>query len=376
MKLKLDMTTESLSEHRSIDDEMTLKDLILKIRCYYTYLASKRFVIFSIAIVGAICGLAYAMLKKPIYTATTTFVLEAGESSGGLGNYANLASMVGLDIGVNGGGMFEGDNILELYKSRKMIEKALLTEVNLDEKRDLLVNRFIEINNLQEKWAKRSDLKNIRFSKATIGKANLEERPKFDRLQDSVLGAIVKEVSTRYLVVSKPDKKLSIFSAEVKSTDELFAKAFNDQIVRTVSDFYIQTKTKKFVENIEILQQKTDSVRAVMNGDIYRAAAVSDATPNLNPTRLLQRTAPIQRSQFSSETNKAILGELVKNLEVSKISLRKGTPLIQVIDTPILPLERDKSSKVKSIVIGGILAVFFTVLWLMARKTLSVILTD
>lgn len=368
------MNTESSIQNAS--DEMTLKDLILKIREYYKYLTSKRLLIISIGIVGAICGFAYAYLKKPVYTATTTFVLEAGESSGGLGQYANIASMVGLDLGVNGGGMFEGDNIIELYRSRKMIEKTLLTAVDIEGKKDLLINRFIDFNNLREDWKERPALQDIKFDLNLGEEIKADERPKFNRLQDSILGAIVEDINLNYLVVSKPDKKLSIFNAEVKSKDELFAKAFNDQIVKTVSNFYIQTKTKKFVDNIEILQQKTDSVRAVMNGDINRAAAITDATPNLNPTRSLQRTAPIQRSQFSSETNKAILAELVKNLEVSKISLRKETPLIQVIDTPIFPLEKEKSGKLKSLIIGGFLFSFFAVLWLVWKKTISAILAE
>ena len=52
------------------------------------------------------------------------------------------------------------------------------------------------------------------------------------------------------------------------------------------------------------------------------------------------------------------------NLELSKVSLRKETPLIQVIDRPILPLDKDRVSKKKSLLLGGFLAGFLTVLYL------------
>ncbi|PTS96251.1 lipopolysaccharide biosynthesis protein, partial [Pedobacter sp. HMWF019] len=100
-----------------------------------------------------------------------------------------------------------------------------------------------------------------------------------------------------------------------------------------------------------------------------------DATPNLNPTRQTQRTAPVQRSQFSAETNKAILSELVKNLEMSKISLRKETPLIQVIDVPIFPLQKEKFSKLKGIVLGGALAGFLTLFILLFKKILNSVMS-
>ena len=38
-------------------------------------------------------------------------------------------------------------------------------------------------------------------------------------------------------------------------------KAFNDNIVKNVNDFYIQTKTKIEFQNVQILQHQTDSVR-------------------------------------------------------------------------------------------------------------------
>jgi hypothetical protein len=340
-------------------DEITLKDLFLKARFYFWFLLSKWILILVFGMLGGILGVMYALLKKPMYTAATTFVLEDSGTRGAslLGNLGGIASMVGIDVG-NGGGIFQGDNILELYKSRNIIQKTLLTEINFNGKKQLLVDRYIDFNGLRKSWSKTPELQNVNFSKS---------QP-FTRLQDSILGTIVEDIKEEYLSVEKPDKKLSLINAEVRSIDEFFAMTFNREIVKNVNDFYIQTKTKKSLENVNILQQKVDSVRAVMNGALYSAAAIVDATPNLNPTRQLQRVAPVQRSQFSAETNKAILGELVKNLELSKMSLVKETPLIQVLDEPIFPLAREKAGKAKWLIIGGCLAGFLTVAFLIMRK--------
>jgi len=318
-------------------------------------------------------GLAYAYYKKPVYVATTTFVLEEAGKSGGLGQYAGIASMVGVDLGGmggGGGGIFDGDNILELYKSRTMIRKTLLTMVDQDGKKVLLLNRYIDYNGLRKRWEEKPELKNISFTADTDGVS----APVFTRLQDSVLNVITTDINKENLSVLKPDQKLGIIKAEVKSPDEFFAKNFNEQIVKHVTDFYVQTKTKKSLINVSILQGKTDSVRRVMNGAIYSAAVVADATPNLNVTRQIQRTVPVQRSQFSVETNKAILSELVKNLELAKISLLKETPLIQVIDEPIFPLEKLRFGKLKGMVVGGFLGCFLAVLVLLGKRMIKEIL--
>jgi hypothetical protein len=59
---------------------------------------------------------------------------------------------------------------------------------------------------------------------------------------------------------------------------------------------------------------------------------------------------------------------LVKNLELSKLSLRKETPLIQVIDKPILPLPMEKFGKSKGVLLGGFLAGFLVVIGLIGRR--------
>lgn len=362
------MITNSPSEKLNSkieNDEISLKDMIFKMKEYFHYLISKWLIIFICCLIGCIIGYVYTYFSKPIYTAVTTFVLEDGGSgSGSLGNIGGIASMVGLDLGGGSGGIFQGDNILELYKSRAMIQKTLLTQVEYDGKAVLLVDRYIAFNKLRDKWFDRIDLKSLQFNKST----------KFSRLQDSILGSIVSEIKKENLSVFRPDKKLSIIRAQVTASDEFFAKSFNDEIVKTVNDFYIQTKTKKSLENIAILQQKTDSVRSVMNDAIYTSAIALDATPNLNPTRQMQRIVPTQRSQVSMETNKAVLGELIKNLELSKISLRKEIPLIQVVDQPIFPLDVQTVSRVKILILGGFLGGLVMLFSLIVKRILEDIL--
>lgn len=362
------MKTEGLDYNTNNEnDEISLKELVLKFIEWYNYLLSRWLVILTFVIIGAVLGALYASNKKVSYNATTTFVLESGEGSGSaLGQYAGFASMAGIDLGGGGGGLFQGDNILELYKSRTMIQKTLLSEVIYNGKKQLLIDRYIEFNNLRKDWKDKPELMKVKFD------SNLKSKSgSFTRLQDSILGNIVDDINKRYLIVSKPDKKLSIIKVDVNSSDEFFAKTFNDQIVSNVNDFYVQTKTKKSLANVAILKEKSDSVRAVMNGSIYSAAVVLDVTPNLNMTRQVQRVAPLQRSQFNAETNKAILGELVKNLEMSKMSLLKETPLIQVVDYPIFPLNTTRFGLVKGIVLGGFVAGFLTILVLLISKLLK-----
>jgi hypothetical protein len=354
-------TTSNQEEglRNTLSEELSVKEVADRIKAGFRYLASKWLFIFIAAFLGGLIGAAYSYLKKPLYKASTNFVLDDGDKVGGLSQYAGLASIVGMDVGGGGsGGIFQGDNIFELYRSRKMVQKALLSSVSYNNKQELLIDRYLTIKKSRENW-KKPELKKINFS--------LNREGTFSRLQDSVIAKVVEDIDKNFLTVSKPDKKLNIIQIDVNAPEETFAKDFNDQLVKMVNDFYVQTKTKKANDNLLILQHQTDSVKNVLNGALYQSVAIADATPNLNITRQILR-APAQRSQFNAEANKAILVQLVQNLELAKISLRKETPLIQVIDTPIYPLPIEKLSAVKGIVIGIFLASFFSAVFLVIRK--------
>lgn len=240
-------------------DEISVRDILVKLINLKNYLLSKWLIILVFALIGAGLGFAYAIFKKPLYTAESTFVIDDGSKSGGLGQYASLASLAGIDVGGGGGGIFQGDNILQLYKSRVMIEKALLSTVKIDGKDQLLIDRYIYFHQLKSKWNNNPQLSNITFS----GKPE-----NFNRKQDSIITNLVETFNKKLLTVTKIDKKLSIISVDVVDNDEIFAKEFNNKLVETVNNFYTQTKVKKSFQNVSILQKQADSVRRVLNNSI------------------------------------------------------------------------------------------------------------
>jgi hypothetical protein len=267
-----------------------------------------------------------------------------------------LASSFGLDLGGGGGGLFTSSNIIELMKSRLVVEKTLLNPVNVAGKEISLVEYYLEINKIRDTWSKSPFLAKINFP------ANAD-RSKFCLEQDSILYGISSALTKNNLTIAQKDKKSSIISLTVITESELFSKLFCEQLLKETSDFYIETKSKKARLNVDILQHQADSIRAELNSAITGVASASDNVYNLNPALNVKRT-PSTRRQVDVQANTAILTQLVAQLELSKVSLRKETPLVQLIDRPILPLEKDKVGRLKSLVLGGFLTGFITMLYL------------
>lgn len=341
--------------------EISLKDLILKLKALNKYLRSKWLIIVIMASLGGILGFVYSLTQKPVYVAELSFALEDSQSPGGLGAAMGLASQFGIDLGANSaGGAFSNDNLLALMKSRMMIETTLLSPVLINKKEQTLVELYISFNTIRKNWQGNPLLKNIVFSSKT-------DRSAFSLEQDSVLGSFYKEIVKSNLIVDKLDKKSSIITVKVTSKNELFSKFFTEILVKTVSDFYIKTKTKKSTDNVNILQKQTDSVRRALNAAINGVAQSADVNPNANPALQILRV-PSQRRQIDVQANQAILTQLVTNLEISKLSLRKETPLIQIVDRPILPLEKTKMGKLRGIISGAFALGFLTIICLVISK--------
>ena len=349
--------------NKTIDnDEISLKELLSIASDWYAYLLSKWKIILIVGIIGASLGVIYSIIKKPTYKATLSFALE-DEKAGGLGGALGLASTLGLDLGGNAGGIFTSANLTELFKSRAMVEKTLLSPVVINGKTISLAEMYIQNNEWRENWNEKPQLKNIQFLPD-------QKRQEFSRVQDSILGEIYKKLSNSGLNVATKDKKASIITMEVSSTDELFSKYFCEALAKQVGKFYIDTKSKKARLNMDILEYQTDSIRNELNGAITGVALADDNTFNLNPA-LNVRRAPSVRRQVDVQANTAILTELVKQTELAKVTLRRETPLIQVIDRPILPLEKEKFGKLKGVIFGGFLAGFLTILFLIFKRFLK-----
>ncbi len=323
-----------------IEQEFKIRDIILEFKNWYKYFLSKWKIILIFSVVFSLLSYVYTIVKNVNYTAKLTFALEEKSTSGS--SIGALASQFGFNIGGNDGGAFAGDNIIELFKSRNIIEKTLLSIYQEDGKNELLVNKFIEVQGFREDWENK-ELKDFKFI--------YSDRSKLTYKEDSLLGVFYKIIGRELLKVSKQDKKLSLVNVSFTSNNEVFSKLFCENLVKNVTNFYVQTKTNKSRVNISLLEHRVDSVRKELDAALYGRANFSDQ--NL---AIIRQTAAVPKAK--QEMKVQMLGtmysELIKNLEFSKLALMREEPLIQIIDTPILPLDNNKIAKKKAFVFGFI----------------------
>jgi hypothetical protein len=346
-------------------DEISLKELIEKLQSLWNYLLTQWIKIVIVGLIGGLIGFGYAYMQPVKYIAKLTFVVEDAKGGGG-GGLASLAGQFGFDVGGGGGGsIFSGDNILLFLKSESLVRETLLT--TFDEKEgNTLADRYAEVMKMKEGWLKNEKIGSINFSKY--------KTVQLPRIEDSLMQSIENGIIKSNLAIAKPDKKASFIEAKVNTEDEVFSKLFLDRLVKIATDRYVESKTKTKAVNVAMLQRKADSLAAVLNNKTYSAAISQQVLVDANPA-LKTNVISSEISTRDKTMAATIFAEVVKNLELSKTLLNQETPVIQVVDQSTFPLEKEKVSKLKSLILGGFLAGFLTILYLLATKWLKSQLT-
>lgn len=335
--------------------KIELKDIIHYFRKVWQQLLSKWLIVLIFGFSGALIGISLSFIIKPKYKASLSFALvDKSSYSSGL---ANLASSLGLSSMLGGSSdTFSGDNLIEIIKSKHVIEKTLLSAVNFEGEDKTLADLYIQLKKIDKKWHKSDnpELRNLNFPID-------QERESFSRTQDSVLASISQSFIKRdELQIERKDKKTDIVNVDFISINEKFSKLFVEHLIAQTYDFYKNTKIAQSKGNINLIQHAADSIKELYESALYASASV--AQTNINRASQLA-LVPRLKEEYNVQLYGSVYSEVLKNLETAKLEMARETPIFQIIDKPIYPLKKIRIGKLKGLVFGGfaggILIVFF-----------------
>lgn len=354
------------TETSSVFDEFSPKKFILLFNQSSRYLLSKWLIILIVGVLFGIAGAVKSYFTKPVYKAQITFTLDEGNNQFPKSNYAQLAEQLGLPTMNTAGGVFNNiTNILELMKSRLLIEKTLRSVVVINKKPIVLANFFLDSLDYRDKWMKGSPYYKMSFATA----AKNENDSLF---RNGIMSNIYETLLAKNLEINSKGSSTSIVAVSCNSEHELFSKYFLESLVNEVTSYYIETKTQRALINVQFLEKRIDSVRNVYTSTLYTKAASTDANVNI-----AKQTATVGSSKKETDIqiSKSAYAELVGSLESARTVLMRETPLFQYIDMPILPLKVQRASLTKDFVLFFIIGSVITMGFLVVRKFFKFILS-
>ncbi|CAN5283389.1 hypothetical protein BH09BAC2_BH09BAC2_02890 [soil metagenome] len=314
------------------------------------YLISKWWVFFIVGVLAGTAGFIYASYKPIKFRSRLTFALDQDE--GGMSNAISLAAQFGLNLG-SGKDIFAGDNILEILRSRRIVEKVFLSVDTFNNKPYTLIEYFWE-----NFYPKNNRTKDVHFPVGQL-------KNSFSYLQDSMLFAGYEKFIGGHLSAQRPDRKVSIYEVQITSPEEKYCKVFTERLVQEANNYYVQISSRKTLETLQILEQRVGSMKGNLTSSITERAATQDA--NVNPAFAMAQV-PVLKQQANIQVYSAAYAEMFKNLELARYQYLKQIPLMQIIDAPDYPMMRIKVSRLYTGILYAFLAVLITAMILWYRR--------
>jgi hypothetical protein len=331
----------------------TLGDWMLNILQVFKTLGRWWKALLLVGVLGGLFGFLYGIANPIKFQAEMIIAVEDDDSNG----WQNLLQQFGIDVGGNNpGGIFKGDALIRLFSTRNMVERTLLQEVEYgDGTKSMLANRLWP----QTKMAKAEVFEDFSFP---------SDRKAFTPLHDSAMMLLFNHTIEEVLSADKPERKLSLITLRATHVDKFFAHAYAITAIDQTATYYVELLTGKAKSNLMVLRREADSVQILMQRSMANSANSSDL--NINPNRASLRVSQ-NRSMIESQISVALYGEIIKNLKLAEIGMRKQTPIIQIVDYPQFPLNRVGMPAWKWAAIGALLALglFVVVVSLMPSET-------
>ena len=332
--------------------DIELKDILIKLLDYKQYLLEKKTSIIFIVAVFFLFSIIFSVLSKDHYTANLTFVVEETGNTAGMSSLTGLASQFGFDIPGSTSSTFSQQNILELLKSRGVVVGALLKKATINRTEDLLIEHYLTINKVREEW-KDKNLKGLSYHHALTS------------IHDSISGMVWEDIIEDNLLVELQSNDANIINLSYVSLNEEFAKYFVENLIYEMSEMYTLHQTAQASHTLDFLQKRADSVFIELQLAEEQFAKIKDINQRI--IKASGRLKEIQLMRKVEVLNTMYL-EIVKNLELSKLTLLNQTPIINIIDKPILPLGNNKKSIILAGFIAIVLGLFLSVCFFLCKK--------
>ena len=334
------------------EDQFSFKKVLFSLFSIIPFIRKNYRVILIGSLVGLFSGLYIELYKNNniFYKSDIVFIMDSENGASG-GALSDLASSFGLSANFGGNNaLFSGENFRELLKTKAIFRRALLKKVIWNGKQEIFANIFLKKSRIEEfEWSNLpQDFYIHRFKSSELKDLDVQDR--------NILDMIYLHLKEKTSLVSE-NQKSSFLKLSVETRNDTLSYVWSKLYLKTVTDFYIDTKTKKSKELLVIMSSRVDSLRSALYFTQGKLANFQDQNQQI----IFQKAKVIsERLQMNSTQLQSMYLESVRNLDNLKFSLIKESPLLNIISDTELPLSPTPKSKGTITFLGTLLGFFFS----------------
>lgn len=275
-------------------------------------------------------GFIYALNKRPVYTAKATVFPLTSANTENAGATAMLSNILGISSAPNSFSSEAAINIVELANSRSIREAVAATRLpQLGDKTiaELLLN---DINQHRSFWSKELKIPSDSISLTIAG-------------GDLLLPNISSKMS-----------KNGVMELYYSNAQRELVTPISNVIISKISQFYIDLKRRKALDDYNFTVAKIDSMQQQMNHVDRSAINLQKRTMFTSPA-VLEYSLPKENISVEKSRMQQQLNMYMNNRDEAAWRLQKNTPVIAVLDKPTEPFDQEAPSKIILSLIGFII---------------------
>lgn len=335
----------------TVDDGVSLKDIILKLQQWWGIISPHRLRIISLSLlIGLSAALNTKFLTKPVYTASYQLFFQ--EENGALSGAMRLASSFGLGGG-GGGSESSSARVQEFITSRNNICHVMTAE--------------LEHGRLIDRYYAETMEEDQEFGAEYQANFGINQR-----YTDSIITQIFN-VLNAYNLSAHLDKETGTLNFNVSALNEAFAYDLASTLVASTEEQFKNWNKEKSMQTVKAFEKKVDSLETNIDLVLLQLGQYEDQNNSLvSSVEKMKR----MRLNIDFESLKVAYGEYVKGLEMSKVELMNLEAPFKYFDEPTYPLLKEKGSAAKAGVFGSVITGILIIMFLIGRAEVKKIMVD
>jgi uncharacterized protein involved in exopolysaccharide biosynthesis len=315
---------------------------------FFKVLKKEKWIILAITSLFTVLGAFYAFSLKEEFVSEGKILPEASGKSSGLGQYAGLAALAGIDLGSSTGGSdaIRPDLYPDVLNSTDFFLQLLTEKFNDKKNKEWLFSEYY-LNEIIDGKIKKEDQKlNFPKSKNYIA---------LNRQTEKNIADLKKRITCSY------DKKTGVIGISVKMPDPVIAANIASFSMKYLTDYIINYRTEKQKRNLDFLAERLSSAKGKYYNTQSKKATYTDQMP-LGALRL--QSADLQRERIESDykISSTFYNTLLQKYEEAKLQMQQETPVIQILESPVVPNLKSEPKKGIIVIISFILGFFISII--------------
>jgi uncharacterized protein involved in exopolysaccharide biosynthesis len=336
------------------------KDIIsIDFSAFFKIILKEKVWVVLITLLFTIGGIAYALFAREEFVSTGKILPEFQSKAGGLGGlaqFAGLASLAGVDLSsaAAGGGSdaIRPDLYPDVLKSTPFFLELLKIKVRTKDNKEMLFSQFYDTFVLDNDIKEKDTKINFPTSNQYIAVSYQTEKNLKD-LRERIGGVI--------------DKKTGLITVTVKLPDPVVATIITDYSMNFLTNYITNYRTEKSKQDLKFLAERLDAAKGKYYSNQTKKAQYSDQN-QLSMMKL--QSADLQRERIESDykISSTFYNTLLQKYEEAKLKLQQETPVIKVLEPPVVPNKRSEPKRAIVVILATFLGGIFGIIFSLIRK--------